>query len=99
MAEQDRNRDRLLAEGIAWREADRLDEAREQMLELSRAFPGDGAMAAFLAMALYNVGCHHEATSTLLRLVAVSSTTPNIESYRAAIEYYAGNLDKIEGAG
>ena len=171
MGEQDSNRDRLLAEGIAWRKADRLDEARERMLELSRAFPddgliayqtawthdrlglereavpfylkalssgqlsredrlgaligcgsslrvlgryeeavellegglaefpGDGGLAAFLAMALYNAGRHHEATSTLLRLVAVSSTAPSIEPYRAAIEYYAGNLDKIEEAG
>ena len=50
-------------------------------------------------MALYIVGRRHEAASTLLRLVAASSTAPNIELYRAAIEYYAGNLDKIEGAG
>jgi tetratricopeptide (TPR) repeat protein len=162
---------RLLAEGIAWRQAGRLDEARERMLNLSRAypddglvayqtawvhdrlgleneavpyylkalssgqlgvedrlgaligcgstlrilgryeeavellegahaeFPDDGGLAAFLAMALYNVGRHHDATRLLLRLVAASSTAPNVASYRAAIEYYAQDLDKIEGAG
>jgi hypothetical protein len=47
----------------------------------------------------YNVGRHHEATRTLLRLVAASSTAPSVEQYRAAIEYYADDLDKIEGAG
>ncbi len=51
-------------------------------------------MAAFLAMALYNVGRHDEAIRMLLRLVASSSTAP----YRAAIEYYAQDLDMIEAA-
>lgn len=164
-------RDQLLAQGIAWREAGRLDEARARMLELSREFPedglvayqtawihdrlglereavsyyltalssgqlsaadrvgaltgcgstlrilgryeeavgmlegalsefpGDGGLTAFLAMALYNVGRHAEATSALLRLVATSSTAPNVGQYRAAIEYYAGDLDMIEAAG
>jgi tetratricopeptide (TPR) repeat protein len=167
---QDSDRDQLLAEAIAWRKAGRLEEARERMLELSHAFPGDGlvayqtawthdllgvereavphylkalssgqlsaedrlgaltgcgstlrvlgryeeavemlegavaefpddgGLAAFLAMALYNAGRHHDAMSTLLRLVAASSTAPNIARYRAAIEYYADDLDKIEGA-
>lgn len=162
-------KDELLAEAIAWREAGRLDEARERMLELSREFPEDGHVAyqtawvhdrlgledeavpyylqaissgelstedrlgaltgcgstlrilgryeeavellesahaefpddgglkAFLAMALYNVGRHKEATSLLLRLLAASSTAPNVAPYRAAIEYYADDLDKIEG--
>lgn len=62
-------------------------------------FPGDGGLTAFLAMALYNAGRHGEATSALLRLVATSSTAPSVEQYRAAIEYYAGDLDKIEAAG
>jgi thioredoxin-like negative regulator of GroEL len=61
-------------------------------------FPDDGGLAAFLAMALYNARRHHDAMSTLLRLVAASSTAPNIARYRAAIEYYADDLDKIEGA-
>lgn len=170
MSARNSGKDQLLAEGVAWRQAGRLDEARERMLDLSRAFPDDGAVAyqtawihdrlglereavafyrtalssgqlsaedrlgaligcgstlrvlgrhaeavellegglaefpgdggltAFLAMALYNVDRHHEATSLLLRLVASSSTAPNIESYRAAIEYYASDLDKIDGA-
>lgn len=164
------SKDELLAEGVAWRQAGRLDEARERMLELSRAFPddgpvayqtawihdrlglereavpyylkalssgrlsaedrlgaftgcgstlrilgryaeavdmlegalgefpGDGGLTAFLAMALYNVGRHHEAVSMLLRLVATSDNTPSIATYRAAIEYYADDLDKIEEA-
>ncbi len=170
MSTQNSSKDQLLAEGVAWREAGRLDEARGRMLDLSHAFPddgpvayqaawihdrlglereavpyylkalssgqlsaedrlgaltgcgstlrilgryeeavellegalaefpGDGGLAAFLAMALYNVGRHHDSTSMLLRLVATSSTAPNIKGYRAAIEYYAGDLDKIEGA-
>jgi tetratricopeptide (TPR) repeat protein len=165
------SRNRLLAEGVAWREGGRLDEARERMLDLSRAYPddgvvayqtawihdrlglereavpyylkalssgalsaeerlgalsgcgstlrvlgrydeavemlegalaeypGDGGLTAFLAMALYNVGRHHESVSALLRLVAASSSAPNVEPYRAALEYYAEDLDRIEGAG
>jgi tetratricopeptide (TPR) repeat protein len=171
MSIQTDNKGQLLAEGIAWREAGRLDEARDRMLDLSRAypddgivayqtawvhdllgleneavpyylkalssdqlgsedrlsaltgcgstlrflgrcdeavellegalaeFPDDGGLAAFLAMALYNVGRHHDATRMLLRLIAASSTAPNITRYRAAIEYYAEDLNMIEGVG
>jgi hypothetical protein len=42
---QDSDRDQPLAEAIAWRKAGRLEEARERMLELSHAFPGDGLVA------------------------------------------------------
>jgi tetratricopeptide (TPR) repeat protein len=171
MSKQNGDKDRLLAEGIAWREAGRLDEARERMLDLSRVFPDDGlvayqaawihdrlglegeavpyyrkalssgqlgiedrlgaltgcgstlrilgryqeavemlegalaefpddgGLAAFLAMALYNIGRHHEATRLLLRLIVSTSTAPNVAAYGAAIEYYAQNLDMIEGTG
>lgn len=77
----------------------RYGEAVEMLEGALTEFPGDGCLAAFLAMALYNLGRHHEATSALLRLVAASSTAPNVKPYRDAIEYYAKDLDKIEGTG
>jgi Flp pilus assembly protein TadD len=76
----------------------RYEEAVELLEGALSEFPGDGGLSSFLAMALYNVGRHHEATRTLLRLVAASSTALNVEQYRAAIEY-ADDLDKIEAAG
>lgn len=59
-------------------------------------FPEDGAIAAFLAMALYNTSEHHEAMSLLLQLLASTSTDPGVQRYRPAIEHYAQDLDAVE---
>ena len=59
-------------------------------------FPFDHALRTFLAMALYNVGEHHEAMRTLLETLAATSSDPGIQSYRPAIEYYAKDLDAVD---
>lgn len=85
--------------GSSLRILGRYEEAVELLEGALAEFPDDGGLAAFLAMALYNVGRHHDATGILLRLLAASSTAPNVARYRAAIEYYAQDLDTVEGAG
>lgn len=58
-------------------------------------FPGDNALRTFSAMALYNVGEHHEAVRTLLETLAVTTSDADIQRYRPAIEHYARDLDAI----
>jgi hypothetical protein len=65
MSVRDEDKDHLLAEGIAWREAGRLDESRERMLDLSRAFPGDGLVAYQTAWVHDRLGLESEAVSAV----------------------------------
>jgi tetratricopeptide (TPR) repeat protein len=59
-------------------------------------FPDDNALRTFLAMALYNTGEHHEAMRILLETLTATSSDPEIQAYRAAIEHYAKDLDAID---
>ncbi|NUR83780.1 MAG: tetratricopeptide repeat protein [Nonomuraea sp.] len=54
-------------------------------------FPGDRALRAFLAMALYNRGASRDAVSTLLKLLV---ETDDLGGYGKAVTYYAENLDE-----
>ncbi len=45
-------------------------------------------------MALFNTGDHHEAMQLLLRLLASTSGSPEVQRYRTAIEHYAEDLTR-----
>jgi hypothetical protein len=61
----DGTKDQLLAEGIGWREAGRLDEARERMLGLSHEFPDDGLIAFQTAWIHDRLGLERDAVRTI----------------------------------
>ena len=82
--------------GSTLRVLGRYEEAVELLTAATSEFPDDGALQAFLAMTLHNLGRSGEAVTLLLRLLAASSTAPNVQGYRKAIEYYAQNLDLVE---
>ncbi|GAA1960801.1 tetratricopeptide repeat protein [Catenulispora subtropica] len=73
----------------------RYPEAVEAFRAGLAEFPDDNALRTFLAMALYNVGEHHEAMRTLLETLAATSADPWIQRYRPAIEHYARDLDAV----
>ncbi|MFI6581625.1 tetratricopeptide repeat protein [Embleya sp. NPDC050493] len=56
-------------------------------------FPDDAGLTTFLAMALYNAGDAKTAVESLLRVIATTSTDPQVTPYRKAIELYATDLD------
>ena len=82
--------------GSTLRALGRYEEAAELLTAATAEFPDDGALRAFLAMTLHNLGRSGEAVTLLLRLLAASSTAPNIPAYRKAIEYYAQDLDRVD---
>ncbi|MEU8678841.1 tetratricopeptide repeat protein [Streptomyces sp. NPDC048560] len=84
----------MLGLGSTYRVLGRYGQAVETLRAGVAEFPDDGALRSFLAMALYNIGEHHEAMEILLRLVATTSTDPYVARYRRAIELYAGDLDE-----
>ncbi len=83
----------LLGLGSTYRVLGRHTDAVRILRQGAEEFPQDGALRAFLAMALYNTGGHHEAMTLLLRLLASTSEDPGVRAYRRAIEFYAGDLD------
>jgi GNAT superfamily N-acetyltransferase len=92
LPDEDR-RGALLGLGSTYRVLGRHADAVRTLRQGVEEFPDDGALRAFLAMALYNTGEHHEATSLLLRLVAATSDDPAVRAYRPALEFYAADLD------
>ncbi|WP_328940520.1 tetratricopeptide repeat protein [Streptomyces sp. NBC_00250] len=86
----------LLGLGSTYRIRGRHEEAVTLLTGAVEEFPEDGSLRAFLAMALYNTGRHHESTRLLLRLLAATSEDPSVREYRRAIEHYAEDLDAIE---
>jgi tetratricopeptide (TPR) repeat protein len=83
--------------GSTYRSLGEYRRAVEALREGVARFPENRAMEVFLAMALYNVGEHREATGSLLRTVAETSGDAKISAYKEAILFYAGRLDETWG--
>lgn len=93
LREEDR-RGALLGLGSTYRVLGRFGQAVETLRRGVSEYPDDGALRTFLSMALFNTGEHHEAMEILLRLVAASSDSPDVQRYRPAIEHYAADLTR-----
>ncbi|MFI8420603.1 tetratricopeptide repeat protein [Streptomyces sp. NPDC085479] len=91
----DDRRGALLGLGSTYRTLGRYEDAVRVLEPAAAEFPEDGALRAFLAMALYNTGRHHDSVRLLLALLAATSDDPSVRAYRTAIEHYAGDLDAI----
>ena len=83
--------------GSTYRSLGEYGRAVETLREGVARFPENRAMEVFLAMALYNVGEHREATESLLRILAETSADRGISAYKEAILFYAGRLDETWG--
>lgn len=81
--------------GSSHRALGEYDAAVRMLREGAGQFPENRAMRTFLAMALYNVGEHREATRLLLENLAETSEDPGISTYAEAISFYAGRLDEV----
>lgn len=87
----------LLGLGSTYRVLGRYADAVRTLRQGLEEFPDDGALGAFLAMALFNTGEHRESTALLLRLLAATSEDPSVRAYRRALGFYAGDLDATVG--
>ncbi|GHJ92502.1 hypothetical protein SNE510_20210 [Streptomyces sp. NE5-10] len=91
----DDRRGALLGLGSTYRTLGRYEDAVTLLERAAAEFPEDGGLRAFLAMALYNTGRHHDSVRLLLNLLAATSEDPSVREYRTAIEHYARDLDAI----
>jgi tetratricopeptide (TPR) repeat protein len=60
-----------------------------------KSFPENRAIQVFHAMALYNSGRPKESVSTLLRLLAETSSDTEIIGFKRAILLYSDDLDRV----
>lgn len=88
LPDEDR-RGALLGLGSTYRVLGRYEEAVATLRRGVADHPDDGALQAFLAMALFHTGQADESLRILLRLLAATSTDPSVQQYRRALELYA----------
>jgi len=87
-------RSAYLGLGSTYRILGRYADSKKILLEGLKTFPGAGEMKIFLAMTLYNMGEHHEAVSSLLKIIMDTTNSADIKNYERAIRFYANDLDK-----
>jgi tetratricopeptide (TPR) repeat protein len=80
--------------GSTYRVLGDYEDSRRVLREGLERFPADRALSTFLALALYNLGEHRDATSTLLKNLLETTGDPGIRLYGRALAYYADRLDE-----
>ena len=80
--------------GSTYRVLGEYGDSRRVLREGLKRFPADRALSTFLALTLYNLGEHHEATSTLLKNLGETTVDPGLRLYGRALAYYADRLDE-----
>lgn len=83
----------FLGLGSTYRALGQYAQAVDTLRDGVAEFPEDCALQTFLAMALFNVGQHHEAMQILLRLLAGTSGDAALQQYTRAIRHYAEDLN------
>lgn len=81
--------------GSTYRTLGEYEHAKQVLLNGMERFPDHNALKLFYSMTLHNTNEHSEAMGILLNLLAETSADKTIQSYRKAIEFYAGQLDRV----
>ncbi len=80
--------------GSTYRVLGEYEASRRALRKGLERFPADRALSTFLALTLYNLGEHREATSTLLENLVETTGDPGIQLYSRALAFYADRLDE-----
>lgn len=80
--------------GSSYRSTGQYTEALAAFEQGLARFPDATEFRVFRAMACYNLGHHKEGMESLLAVLAVTTTVPDLTPYRRAIALYAEDLDR-----
>lgn len=83
--------------GSTYRTLGMYKESKHLFLEGLHHFPEATEIKVFLAMTQYNLGEHHEAMTSLLNIIADTTTDLETKKYARAIYQYAEDLDRLWG--
>ena len=85
----------FLGLGSTYRTLGMYKESKQIFQEGLQSFPEAIEIKVFLAMTQYNIGEHHEAMTSLLNIIADTTTDLVTKEYARAIYQYAENLDRV----
>ena len=88
----------FLGLGSTYRALGRYEEAGKTLREGVARYPNERVMHVFLALALYNLGDHGEATAILIENLIETTSDSGIKSYERALAFYADRLDEVSGS-
>jgi tetratricopeptide (TPR) repeat protein len=88
-------RSAYLGLGSTYRTLGRYKDSKQVFNEGLLRFPEATEIKVFLAMTQYNLAEHHDAITSLLKIVVNTTTDLEIQGYARAINQYAENLDRI----
>lgn len=80
--------------GSTYRTLGMYDDSKQILSEGMKQFPNNNALKIFYAMTLYNLNCFDESMELLLNCIVETSSDPDIEGYKKAIEFYAPRLEE-----
>ena len=81
--------------GSTYRTLGMYKESKQVFKEGLQLFPEATEIQVFLAMTQYNLAEYHEAMTSLLIIIASTTTDLETKNYARAIYQYAENLDRI----
>ncbi|TMW72851.1 tetratricopeptide repeat protein [Alteribacter natronophilus] len=81
--------------GSTYRTLGEYEKARDVLEKGRSLFPENRAMDVFYAMVLHNLGSHSRAMELLLKCLADTSTSTDVEFYKKAIAFYASRIDQV----
>lgn len=85
----------LLGLGSTYRTLGDYEQSKSTFLKGIELFPDNRAIQVFYAMTLYNLNEHGKAMELLLTCLAETSNDAEIISYKKAIDFYSGQLDRV----
>lgn len=85
----------LLGLGSTYRTLGMYKESAQILKQGIELYPSANELQVFYAMAQYNLGQYHEATTRLLTHIAEFSEDENVRQFSRAINLYAKDLDRI----
>ena len=88
-------RSAYLGLGSTYRTLGMYQQSKQTFREALEKFPEATEIKVFLAMTLYNLSEHHAATTSLLQIIADTTTDTETQKYTRAIQLYAQDLDRI----
>lgn len=81
--------------GSTYRTLGMYCESEQVFAEGLRRFPEANELKVFLAMTQFNLAKYHQAMTSLLTVIAETSSDPEVKQYARAISLYASDLNRV----
>lgn len=81
--------------GSTYRALGEYENSRITLEQGLKQFPYNLAIQVFYAMTLFNLNEHERAMELLLKNIATTSSDPDVQKYKNAIEFYSDKLREV----